>query len=42
MMTTGMDWKMASRQYSRVILNAISVKMFKDDPIEEEEILDGL
>ncbi|KAI7738998.1 hypothetical protein M8C21_030531, partial [Ambrosia artemisiifolia] len=30
MMTTGMDWKMASRQYSRVKLNAISVKMFKD------------
>ncbi|GKC68660.1 calcium-dependent protein kinase 24-like protein [Tanacetum coccineum] len=30
MMTTGMDWKMASRQYSRVMLNAISVKMFKD------------
>ncbi|KAI3823130.1 hypothetical protein L1987_04560 [Smallanthus sonchifolius] len=30
MMTTGMDWKMASRQFSRVMLNAISVKMFKD------------
>ncbi|XP_076948172.1 calcium-dependent protein kinase 24-like [Bidens hawaiensis] len=30
MMTTGMDWKMESRQYSRVMLNAISVKMFKD------------
>lgn len=30
MMTTGMDWKMASRQYSRVMLNAISVRMFKD------------
>ncbi|KAI3716463.1 hypothetical protein L1987_67361 [Smallanthus sonchifolius] len=30
MMTTGMDWKMSSRQFSRVMLNAISVKMFKD------------
>ncbi|PWA39666.1 EF-hand domain pair, Serine/threonine protein kinase, striated muscle-specific [Artemisia annua] len=30
MMTTGMDWKMASRQYSRAMLNAISMKMFKD------------
>ncbi|KAL8255490.1 hypothetical protein R6Q59_030557 [Mikania micrantha] len=30
MMTTGMDWKMESRQFSRVMLNAISVKMFKD------------
>lgn len=37
MMTTGMDWKMASRQYSRVMLNAISVKMFKGETIEEEE-----
>ncbi|XP_076897064.1 calcium-dependent protein kinase 24-like [Bidens hawaiensis] len=30
MMTTGMDWKMASRQYSRAMLNAISMKMFKE------------
>ncbi|KAI3791216.1 hypothetical protein L2E82_04898 [Cichorium intybus] len=37
MMTTGMDWKMASRQYSRVMLNAISVKMFKDEPIDEDD-----
>lgn len=28
---------MASRQYSRVMLNAISVKMFKGETIEEEE-----
>ncbi|KAI3791220.1 hypothetical protein L2E82_04903 [Cichorium intybus] len=37
MMTTGMDWKMASRQYSRVMLNAISMKMFKDEPIDEDD-----
>ncbi|XP_024969745.1 calcium-dependent protein kinase 24-like [Cynara cardunculus var. scolymus] len=30
MMTTGIDWKMASRRYSRAMLNAISMKMFKD------------
>ncbi|KAI4370406.1 hypothetical protein MLD38_018761 [Melastoma candidum] len=29
MMTTGMDWKMASRQFSRAKLNAVSMKMFK-------------
>ncbi|KAI4338850.1 hypothetical protein MLD38_023858 [Melastoma candidum] len=31
MMTMGMDWKMASRQYSRAMLNALSIKMFKDN-----------
>lgn len=30
MMTTGGDWKMASRQYSRAMLNALSFRMFKD------------
>ncbi|KAK1400512.1 Calmodulin-domain kinase CDPK protein [Heracleum sosnowskyi] len=30
MMKTGMDWKMASRQYSRAMLNALSVKILKD------------
>ncbi|KAG4973926.1 hypothetical protein JHK87_030747 [Glycine soja] len=30
MMNTGGDWKMASRQYSRALLNALSFKMFKD------------
>ncbi|GAV90073.1 Pkinase domain-containing protein/EF_hand_5 domain-containing protein [Cephalotus follicularis] len=30
MMETGMDWKMASRQYSKAWLNALSLKMFKD------------
>ncbi|KAJ7980716.1 putative Calcium-dependent protein kinase [Quillaja saponaria] len=30
MMKTGMDWKMASRQYSRALLNALSSKLFKD------------
>ncbi|XP_071706396.1 calcium-dependent protein kinase 24-like [Rutidosis leptorrhynchoides] len=34
MMTTGMDWKMASRQYSRAMLNAISMKMFKDESVK--------
>ncbi|KAK3444054.1 hypothetical protein EUGRSUZ_A00262 [Eucalyptus grandis] len=32
MMKMGMDWKMASRQYSRAMLNALSQKMFKDKP----------
>ncbi|KAI4302747.1 hypothetical protein MLD38_038458 [Melastoma candidum] len=31
MMTMGMDWKMASRQHSRALLNALSIKMFKDN-----------
>ncbi|KAL6976259.1 Calcium-dependent protein kinase 24 [Sarracenia purpurea var. burkii] len=30
MMTTGVEWKMASRQYSRAMLNALSQKLFKD------------
>lgn len=30
MMRTGMDWKMASRRYSRVMLNALSMKIFRD------------
>ncbi|XP_011069346.1 calcium-dependent protein kinase 24-like, partial [Sesamum indicum] len=30
MMTTGMDWKMGSRQYSRAMLNALSTRLFKD------------
>ncbi|KAG4967157.1 hypothetical protein JHK87_032808 [Glycine soja] len=30
MMKTGGDWKLASRQYSRALLNALSFKMFKD------------
>ncbi|KAM7256815.1 hypothetical protein ACFE04_012556 [Oxalis oulophora] len=30
MMKSGMDWKMASRQYSRAMLNALSNKMFRD------------
>ncbi|OIV99428.1 hypothetical protein TanjilG_17238 [Lupinus angustifolius] len=33
MMKTGGDWKMASRQYSRAMLNALSIKMFKDNSI---------
>ncbi|XP_030527752.1 calcium-dependent protein kinase 24 [Rhodamnia argentea] len=32
MMKTGLDWKMASRQYSRAMLNALSQRMFKDKP----------
>nr|XP_017246286.1 PREDICTED: calcium-dependent protein kinase 24-like [Daucus carota subsp. sativus] len=33
MMKNGMDWKMASRQYSRVMLNALSKKMFKEKSV---------
>ncbi|XP_022734013.1 calcium-dependent protein kinase 24-like [Durio zibethinus] len=29
MMQTGMDWKMASRQYSRALLNAVSIKILR-------------
>ncbi|PPS05844.1 hypothetical protein GOBAR_AA14801 [Gossypium barbadense] len=29
MMLTGMDWKMASRQYSRALLNAVSTKILR-------------
>ncbi|XP_042058161.1 calcium-dependent protein kinase 24-like [Salvia splendens] len=31
MMTTGMDWKMESRQYSRAMLNALSVRLFNKE-----------
>ncbi|GLT66246.1 hypothetical protein SLA2020_386210 [Shorea laevis] len=34
MMKTGMGWKMASRQYSRALLNALSLKLFKDKSTE--------
>ncbi|KAI5658094.1 hypothetical protein M9H77_26887 [Catharanthus roseus] len=34
MMTTGTDWKMASRQYSRAKLNALSVKLFKEKSMQ--------
>ncbi|XP_031130182.1 calcium-dependent protein kinase 24-like [Ipomoea triloba] len=34
MMTTGTDWKMASRKYSKVMLNALSVRLFKDKSIQ--------
>ncbi|XP_031403679.1 calcium-dependent protein kinase 24 [Punica granatum] len=30
MMKMGMDWKMASRQYSRAMLNALSLRLFKE------------
>ncbi|KAE8734084.1 Calcium-dependent protein kinase 24 [Hibiscus syriacus] len=29
MMLTGMDWKMASRQYSRALINAVGIKMLR-------------
>ncbi|KAL8139638.1 hypothetical protein V2J09_005659 [Rumex salicifolius] len=34
MMSSGIDWKMASRQYSRAMLNVLSVKMFNDKSIK--------
>ncbi|KAI4324297.1 hypothetical protein L6164_023848 [Bauhinia variegata] len=34
MMKTGADWKMASRQYSRALLNALSFKLFKDQSVK--------
>ncbi|KAJ4955419.1 hypothetical protein NE237_012202 [Protea cynaroides] len=34
MMKTGMDWKMASRQYSRAILNTLSLRLFKDESMQ--------
>ncbi|KAJ0092003.1 hypothetical protein Patl1_26307 [Pistacia atlantica] len=37
MMKSGTDWKMASRQYSRVFLNALSIKLFKDKSMEVSE-----
>ncbi|KGN53027.1 calcium-dependent protein kinase 24 [Cucumis sativus] len=33
MLTTGMDWKMSSRQYSRAMLHALSLKLFKDKSV---------
>ncbi|CAM8940987.1 unnamed protein product [Rhodiola kirilowii] len=30
MMKTGMNWKMASRQYSRAMLTALSMRMFNN------------
>ncbi|XP_022972167.1 calcium-dependent protein kinase 24 [Cucurbita maxima] len=35
MLTTGMDWKMASRQYSRAMLHALSKKLFKEKSVAE-------
>ncbi|KAF7805360.1 calcium-dependent protein kinase 24 [Senna tora] len=34
MMKTGPDWKMASRQYSRAMLNALSFKMFNNKSVK--------
>ncbi|KAM1112591.1 hypothetical protein TB2_045406 [Malus domestica] len=34
MMKTGMDWKMASRQYSRALLNVLSRKLLKDESLQ--------
>ncbi|OIT21345.1 PREDICTED: calcium-dependent protein kinase 24 isoform X2 [Nicotiana attenuata] len=34
MMSTGMDWKMGSRQYSKAMLNALSMRLFKDKSIQ--------
>ncbi|KAL6293809.1 hypothetical protein ACE6H2_001951 [Prunus campanulata] len=34
MMKTGTDWKMASRQYSRAMLNALSRKLLKDESLQ--------
>ncbi|KAH9783704.1 calcium-dependent protein kinase 24 [Citrus sinensis] len=34
MMTSGADWKMASRQYSRAMMSALSIKLFKDKSME--------
>lgn len=33
MMKTGMDWKMASRQYSRAMLHALSLRLFKENSL---------
>ncbi|KAF5942064.1 hypothetical protein HYC85_019706 [Camellia sinensis] len=33
MMTTGVEWRMASRQYSRAMLNALSQRMFKENSL---------
>ncbi|GAB2220053.1 hypothetical protein Drorol1_Dr00007696 [Drosera rotundifolia] len=37
MMRTGMDWKMASRQYSKAMLNALSFRLFKDRSMQLKE-----
>ncbi|XP_052207744.1 calcium-dependent protein kinase 24 [Diospyros lotus] len=37
MMTTGVEWKMASRQYSRALLNALSQRLFKDKSCATKE-----
>ncbi|XP_043703835.1 calcium-dependent protein kinase 8-like [Telopea speciosissima] len=37
MMKTGMDWKMASRQYSRAMLNTLSLKLFKDGSLHMKQ-----
>ncbi|KAL3506689.1 hypothetical protein ACH5RR_032071 [Cinchona calisaya] len=34
MTNTGTDWKMSSRQYSRAMLNALSMKLFKDKSMQ--------
>lgn len=34
MMKSGTDWKMASRQYSRAMMNALSIKLFRDRSME--------
>ncbi|XP_021627963.2 calcium-dependent protein kinase 24 [Manihot esculenta] len=34
MMKSGMDWKMASRQYSRAMLNAFSTRLLKDKSMQ--------
>ncbi|KDP42813.1 hypothetical protein JCGZ_23755 [Jatropha curcas] len=34
MMKNGMDWRMASRQYSRAMLNALSMKLLKDKSMQ--------
>ncbi|XAR71156.1 Non-specific serine/threonine protein kinase [Bertholletia excelsa] len=34
MMTTGVEWRMASRQYSRAMLTVLSQKLFKDKSLQ--------
>ncbi|XP_074281496.1 calcium-dependent protein kinase 24-like [Silene latifolia] len=34
MMCSGMDWKMSSRQYSKAMLNKLSLKLFKEKSIQ--------
>lgn len=33
MMTMGVEWRMASRQYSRAMLNKLSQRLFKDKSV---------